>query len=116
MDDYEKDMVTAVFSGKGPEWGANMQFLRRLVAEQIFCQRHHDMLTVDHTVAVEIRNKTTGRCRYLIICADAYDEMDIQIGLQGASANIAISVYDGRRLFGTGQQAAAADTGNGSER
>ncbi len=116
MDAYEQDMVTAVFSGKGPEWGADMQFLRRLVAEQIFCQRHRDMLTVDHAVAVEIRNKATGRCRYLIVCADVYDEMDIQTGPQGASGNMAITVYDGRRLFGTGQPVTAVDTGNGSER
>lgn len=100
MDAYEGDMVTAVFGGLGPEIGADRQFLRRIAADNLYiCQRHKHSLVLKESVAVEIRNKTTGHANVIVVCAAAYDDAHTQAVLTGASANMQITVYDGRKLF-----------------
>jgi hypothetical protein len=100
LDAYEQDMVTAVFGGLGPEVGADRQFLRRVAAENLYvCQRHKHSLVLKESVAVEIRNKTTGHANVIVVCAAAFDDAHTQSVLAGASVNIEVTVYDGRKLF-----------------
>lgn len=100
MDAYERDMVTAVFGGLGPEVGADRQFLRRIAADNLYvCQRHKHSLVLEESVAVEIRNTTTDHANVIVVCAAAFDDAHTQSVLAGASANIEVTVYDGRKLF-----------------
>ena len=111
MDAYERDMISAIFTGLGPEVGADRQFLRRVAAENLYvCQRHKHFLVVEESVAVQIRNKTTDHANIIVVCAAAVDDARTQSVLAGASANIEITVYDGRKLFASSSPAPEASS------
>ncbi|WP_026930156.1 hypothetical protein [Glycomyces tenuis] len=112
MDAYERDMITALASGKGAEFGANRQFLRRVVAEKTSCPTHNQMLVLDETVAVEMVGTATGRRWCLVICASAFEMPHRQRALQEAMASphLEVTVYDGRDLFDPAQSAPETDS------
>ncbi|WP_335986623.1 hypothetical protein [Glycomyces sp. MUSA5-2] len=100
MDAYERDMVDAIVTGRGPEVGADRQFLRRMAAEQLYaCKRHGRQLDLKQSVAISLHDKSGKPLQTIVICDEAFDDPHTAEVLAGASADIEIVVHDGRLLW-----------------
>lgn len=111
-DAYERDMIRALIDGEGPEVGADRQALRRAVTEPLaVCRDHQDRLNLKEAVLVEISGDT-GRVWQLLLCAAAFETPHRQQALDAAIASpvLAVTIYDGRRLFGDAPTAPQTDS------
>ena len=113
FDIYERDMIAALAAGEDPDIGADRQVLRRAVTEPLaVCHDHQDRLNLEEAVLVDVRGTDTGRVWQLLLCADAFETPHRQRALDAAVASpvLAVTVYDGRRLFGDTRSAPQADS------
>lgn len=98
--------LTALQRSDGLDDFANREILRGLVQKQICCPETGRVLDIRNAVAVEVTETATGRCVHLQVTttadADAYDDVFAERAASCAAQvqGTAVTVYDGRILFG----------------